>query len=290
MKVDKQIKIISWNIAKRSSESIINEIKKQNADIIILSELPANAREKVLNQICDENSYFEPIVDRADEESCGLSIMVLKEKVKSVEQITLDLNGFQPDLLLVDVILHNNEKIRILGTRFKGDLNKIKREEAVEQLLAYISVIITYYPEIMIGDMNWYGVIKNKKAIEYIISKEIENKNYKEIQEEIVKKNIPFERARGGVKALEDLEEKFLDIINDLLLRRNKRSNYIMWPLDDDRKYSHIAKRGKGKSSPDRIIYEGEWEYRYFPEIDEDMEKFPNAWESDHAMLIAMRE
>ena len=290
MKVDKQIKIISWNIAKRSSDSIIKEIKNQNADIIILSELPANARKEVLNKINDKDTFFEPIVDRSDKESCGLSIMVLKEKVKSVKQKTLKLNGFQPDLLLVDVTLHNNEVISILGTRFKGNLNKITREEAVEQLLAYISVIIEYHPQIMIGDMNWYGVIKNKKAIEYIISEKIENKNYKEIQEEIVKKNIPFERVRGGVKALGDLEEKFLDIINDLLLRKNKRSNYIMWPLDDDRKYSYIAKRGKGKSSPDRIIYEGEWKYSYFPEIDEDMEEFPNAWESDHAMLIAIRE
>lgn len=286
MKEDKQIKIISWNIAKKSSKSIINEIKEQKADIIILSELPVKARKKVLNKICDENSYFEPIVDRSDEKSCGLSIMVLKEKVKSVEQIELELNGFQPDLVLVKVTLHNNKEISILGTRFKGNLNKITREEAVEQLLAYISVIKNNHPQIMIGDMNWYGVIKNKKAIEYIISKKIQNKNYEEIQEEIVNINIPVECARRGVKALKDLEEKFLEIINDL-----SRSNYIMWPLDKDRKYSYIAKRGNGKSSPDRIIYEGKWECRYFPEIAEDMEKFPNdEWESDHAMLIAMRE
>jgi hypothetical protein len=291
MKNEEKLKVISWNIAKKSNDSIVDEIKGQNADVIILSELPTNPYERILNKIveCDKN-FFDPIIDRGINESCGLSIIVSRKKIKSVECINLDWNEqtahsiFHPDALLVNVKLKNGASFNILGTRLKGNLNRIKRADAVEQILAFISIIERFKPQIVIGDLNWYGVVENKKAIEYAISDKIEIQNYKVLREKLKKYNVEY--VNGGVKKIDNLEKTFLDIINELTCDKNM-PEYKMWPLNSDGLYSFIAKRGHGKSSPDRAIFRGDWAFSYYPKVEYENAAFPEGWASDHAMLTA---
>lgn len=184
-------------------------------------------------------------------------------------------------------------KIKLVGLRFKN--YKLSEKDFIYQLLNFFWIVQEKEPDIVIGDFNWDSAIYRRKYMEKVIElinlKELTKHKYKIFQDSISRLDIPIKkRGEKQIKRLDAFESIFCQLLN--ATREKDNVDYHMWPTDDVKAWSKKAIRGKGLSSPDRIIYDKErffCECKYTPVINRDTD-FPFQWvktKSDHAMLIA---
>lgn len=265
------LKIIEWNMASVSMDretkvdEIVNEIIKQDADVVVLTEVTFAYRmisNKLINR--EDSKYFMVGSSNAGNAN-NIVIAISNNRIDRV--IFDDFYAYQtgkniktelvcernnhPDRVLVHLKLKNGKRIKLIGLRMQ--VSGLSHDDKCLQFEALKWEIENAIPDIVIGDFNWHSTIyKTNKEDEF--------------------NDIFLARCQKAKRGR----------------RSSWKNKYNIWPDGIEDSVSFISKDGTKKGNPDRVMWRENIRvnrHEYYNKITVE-DSFPEGWLSDHDILI----